>query len=201
MVRIFIEAKKETTSECVFVRSYLSHLGINADEYDLVCVDGKDNLKNCRNKFTENTIEGGRNLIVFDADFPETQGGFEIRKAEILEQLKGLGVKAELFLFPNNEEDGMFENLLEHLMLTEKHKQFLDCYHDYETCLGKDYIAPNTKGKVYTYISSQKTLSQAQRRKLGSGQWLFENPLYWDLNCDYLRPLKDFLLTHVKESK
>lgn len=201
MVRIFIEAKKEATSEFVFVKSYLAFLGIEKNLYEIVCVDGKDNLKNCRNKFAENTIEGGRNLVVFDADFPKTNGGFQTRRSDLLEQLKEMGAEADLFLFPNNADDGIFENLLENLMLAEKHKQLLDCYHDYELCLGKDYVAPNTKGKVFTYISSQKGLSNTQRNKLGSGQWLFDNSLYWNLDCDYLRPFKEFLLTYLKEKK
>lgn len=196
MVRIFIEAKKAETSECVFLSSYLHHLGIGEEAYDIVCVDGKDNLARCRNKFLENTIEGGINLIVFDADRPDTKGGFESRKAEITALLEDLAIEAELFLFPCNSEDGIFENLLERLMQTERHKQFLDCYHDYELCLGSDYIAPNTKGKVFTYISSQKELTRGQRKKLGSGQWLFEDARYWDLDNDCLLPLKEFLLTH-----
>lgn len=196
MVRIFIEAKKPATSEYVFLRSYLHHFNISEDAYDIVCVDGKDSLPYCRNKFLENTIEGGTNLIVFDADRPNTKGGFETRKEEMAALLENLAIEAELFLFPSNKEDGIFENLLERLMQTEKHKQFLDCYHDYELCLGSDYIAPNTKGKVFTYISSQKDLTPGQRKKLGSGQWLFEDTRYWDLDNNCLLPLKEFLLTH-----
>lgn len=51
---------------------------------------------------------------------------------------------------------------------------------------------------MHTYISAQKTLSNTQRNKLGSGQWLFNDARYWNLNAEALKPLKDFLTTYIK---
>ena len=77
------------------------------------------------------------------------------------------------------------------------HEQWLHCYSDYETCLGNHYLTPNLKGKLFTYISAQKTLSNTQRNKLGSGQWLFNDAQYWNLNAPELQPLKDFLCNNI----
>lgn len=79
----------------------------------------------------------------------------------------------------------------------ETHEQWLHCYSDYETCLGNHYLTPNLKGKLFTYISAQKTLSNTQRNKLGSGQWLFNDAQYWNLNAPELQPLKDFLCNNI----
>ena len=87
---------------------------------------------------------------------------------------------------------------MEHLIQKEKHAQMLDCYADYETCLGNDYVHPNLKGKNFTYISAMK-MSSSKRRKLGNGEWMFDNAEYWSLESDYLKPLKAFLQQHCSK--
>lgn len=202
MIRIFIEAKKKETSEYNFLDTYIhKHLGIDCSLYSIECVDGKDNLPNAQNKFLENTVEGGVNLLVFDADTPGTGGGFETRKNELQLQLDALGIEAEMFLFPNNGDDGIFENLLEKLALTEKYKTFFGCFSDYEMCLGNDYRHPDLKAKVFTYISSMKSLSNSKWKRLGTGNWQFSDANYWDLENEYLEPLKTFLLKHLSTNK
>ena len=68
MTRIFIEARHEKTSEYVFLVTLLEYLGFTEEQYDIICVGGKNNLINAANKFRENTLEEGSNLIIFDAD-------------------------------------------------------------------------------------------------------------------------------------
>lgn len=74
MTQIFIESRYEKTSEYVFVDTVIKNLGFTEDQYKIICVDGNSNLVKTANKFKENTIEGGKNLIVFDADTPATGG-------------------------------------------------------------------------------------------------------------------------------
>ena len=84
------------------------------------------------------------------------------------------------------------------------HQLFFDCFEDYERCVSgvKDksgeplYNTPNLKGKLHTYMNAQK-LSNKLRRKLGTGDWLFDNTNYWNLNAVALQPLKDFLTSHL----
>lgn len=197
MIRIFLETGKKTTSEYVFINTLMRHvLKVEESEYSIDCVNGKDNLHNAANKFISYSEDGDVNLIIFDADSPENNGGYNERKQTLTEELQSYGIKADIFLFPNNKDDGDFESLLESLMRIDKHKTFVDCYSDYEKCLGHEYVAPNRKGKLFTYISAMP-MSKTKRGKLGSGEWRFEDEEYWDLSNEYLQPLISFLERHL----
>ena len=54
------------------------------------------------------------------------------------------------------------------------------------------YQVPNLKGKLHTYINAVP-MEKKLRNSLGSGNWQFQNSDYWDLDCEYLNPLKIFL--------
>ena len=179
-------------------KTLIENLGYNISSNKVEFVNGYKNLVNVIPTIKARCAEGGKVIIIFDADSLGNNGGYETRKKEIEEVLGENNAQAELFLFPNNEEDGDFETLLEHLIQKEKHTQMLDCYADYETCLGNDYVHPNLKGKIFTYISAMK-MSSSKRRKLGNGEWMFDNAEYWDLNSDYLKPLKAFLQQHCSK--
>ena len=195
MTYIFLETGKPATSEAVFIKTLIENLGYNISSNKVEFVNGYKNLVNVIPTIKARCAEGGKVIIIFDADSLGNNGGYETRKKEIEEVLGENNAQAELFLFPNNEEDGDFETLLEHLIQKEKHTQMLDCYADYETCLGNDYVHPNLKGKIFTYISAMK-MSSSKRRKLGNGEWMFDNAEYWSLESDYLKPLKAFLQQH-----
>lgn len=193
MVRFYLETGKKTTSEYVFLKTLLKHWGILDQNYEIECVDGKDSLHLMTNKMKETALEGGKNVIIFDADSAQNGGGFDRRKTELEELLREMGVTAELFLFPNNQDDGDVEVLMETLMQKELHERFFHCYGDYEICLGNDYQAPNLKGKLHTYISAQKDLSNRQRKSLGAGQWLFNEKRFWNIDRETLNPLRMFI--------
>ena len=196
MIKIFIEAQKKQTSEYHFMDDYVGHaLGIPKEKYDIVPSNGWTNLRNLEPAFQLNTINGDKNLIVFDADRPGNNGGFEKRQKEIIAILSEMSVSADLFLFPNNKDDGMFEDLLKNIMVHDSHERFFDCYSDYTNCLGDEYVHPNLKGEVLTYISSMKSLPNRVRRNLGTGDWQFTNKEYWDLEAGYLQPLRTFILS------
>lgn len=193
MIRIYLETGKQTTPESVFVRTFMCHLGVKNNDFEVICVGGKDNLKKVFNKMVETVMDGGQNLVIFDADEINNGGGFEKRKEQMEALLSGAGVNADLFLWPNNRDDGDFETLIEKLIRVDLHRQFMDCFHDYEVCLGDNYLTPNRKGKLHTFVSAQKGLSKKQRDGLGSGEWMFDNPGLWNLDSCELAPLKDFL--------
>ena len=194
MIKIFLETGKKTTQEYVFIKTLLvTKLNKPSSDYELITVGGWNALPQVVNAFKSNTLENGENLIVFDADFAENGGGYEVRRQALEAEITRLGIYAELFLFPNNHDDGDLETLLETIAQKEKHTRFFDCFGDYENCLGTEYQTPNRKGKLFTYISSMKSLTMAQRHKLGQGEWCFDNDEYWDLDSEELKPLKDFL--------
>lgn len=193
MVRIYLEAESAKVHEYVFVSTLMKHWGYDNSRFEIVPVRGKDNLHNVKVKFDETTLEGGRNIVIFDADFPSNGGGYENRRVELLEKLHELGVYADLFLFPNNHDDGDVEVLLDTLARKDKHKRFFECFHDYECCLGKDYNSPDLKGKLYTYMTSQKAFSKRKISEIKSGQWKFDDTDYWDIDRETLNPLKTFI--------
>ncbi len=198
MTYIFLETGKPTTSEAVFIKTLIENLGYNMSSNKVEFVNGYKNLINVIPTIKARCAEDGKVIIIFDADSPGNNGGYYTRREEIEKILDENKTQAELFLFPNNDEDGDFETLLEHLMQKTKHAKMLDCYTDYENCLGNDYVHPNLKGKIFTYISAMK-MTNSKRRKLGNGEWMFDNAEYWNLESDYLKPLKDFLQQHCSK--
>ena len=199
MIRIFIESRNRTTPEYKFVDTLLKRMGIDPASYEIIPLNGKDTLHLAKNQFLQNTAEGGRNLIAFDADSEENLGGYRRRKDDLVSKLNQLDITAELFLWPDDSEDGDFETLLESIARKDLHSQFFDCFNDYEACLGREYLKPNRKGKLHTYVSSRK-LSNNQRRSIGSGEWLFENENLWNLEAPSLTPIKKFLSSNFEES-
>ncbi len=199
MIAIFIEAGHKNTAEYTFMAALLSLMGYGDDQYEIITVGGKDNLPGMRPKMLANMAEGVRNIVIFDADSAGNGGGCERRRSELTEALSGLGVEAELFLFPDNTSDGDFETLLLQIARQDLHKVFFDCFGDFESCVRRDYVAPNLKGKLHTYVSSQKWLSNKQRDRLGRGDWLFDVHDLWDMDSDRLSSLKDFIRANLQD--
>lgn len=198
-VCIFIESDKETTNEGHFVRhmAKLVYAG-DSKEIEIVGTGGYTNLDQFAVQMQRNTDNGIKNLVIFDADFPK-EGGFEKRKAELLSVKAEKGVDFELFLFPNNKDDGTFEHLLEHLA-TEEHKGLLECFEGYESCIrGRNnpkYISPDQKAKMYAYVSTQTDPKDIKMFK--KGDWRFNQTDLWNLDVDYLTSLKDFLSSNLE---
>lgn len=202
MVQLFIEAKKRETSECVFLETLIRRFVPDAMPFRINPVDGWTNLCQMVNVMTMqvNQDSGGKNLVIFDADSPDHGGGYEERLKEIKTRLTSNGIQADLFLWPDNRSDGTVEDLMLGIARKELHPVFFDCFEDYEKCLAgvseedgtPKYHCPDLKSKVFTYISSMP-LSNAQRRHLGGGNWLFDNPDYWDLESDKLDAIAGFL--------
>lgn len=198
-VCIFIESDKETTNEGHFVRhmAKLVYAG-DSKEIEIVGAGGYTNLKKFAVQMQRNTDNGIKNLVIFDADFPK-EGGFEKRNLKLLNLKDKEKVDFELFLFPNNQDDGTFEHLLEHLV-TEEHKGLLECFEGYESCIrGRNnpkYVSPDQKAKMYAYVSTQTDPNDIKMFK--KGDWRFNQADLWSLDVDYLTPLKDFLSSHLK---
>jgi len=199
------EAKKNAgffTNEYHFVNDYLHHImpSIEQKDYTITDVGGKDKLSFFANQMKQNQRLGELNLVIFDSDFSSNGGGFKRRREEILALKEQLGIEFELFLFPNNHEEGAFEELLLKI-INQKHQCLLDCFKGYEMCIGnydkeKKYERPNTKAKIYSYISTFKR-SRSQKEKFKAGNWDFLNQEYWNLDVEYLMPLKNFFLSIV----
>ena len=206
MNKIFIEAKKKETTEYHFIKTILD-VFFPKKKVDFIFMDGIGNLYNetILNQMRLAQDNGEQIILLTDADTKEKGVGFAKRKVEIDNSMNAHSLSFPYFIYPNNQDDGDIENLMESTARRNLHPTFFDCFEDYEKCVSgaKDtngnplYNTPNLKGKLHTYISSQQ-LSKNQRDKLGSGNWLFKNENYWNLNAETLEPLKNFLKQNLK---
>ncbi len=202
MVSIFIEDSKNGKDanflHCLICKLFTDEL----PNYDIESIGGYTNLKLALPKFQENDDRKIKNIIIFDADDLSNGGSYKSRRAELESQLKEMNVNYDLFLLPNNSDDGCFETLYEKIVNPE-HLRIIDCFDNYENCIAQYktksgsliYKTPEQKSKMYAYISSMP-LNYKQHKTL-SKNWMFDNSEFWDLDNDYLLPLKEFLIKNI----
>lgn len=176
-------------------------------EYKFVYTKGKDNIKSVSVKQAiEMTIDGGGDVFfIFDADNDFTQN-----KQSILNQWADLNVanhpEPKIFLFPNNKDAGALENLLEQIIhpcnkpLFEYWKdlkqealisELTDKYNSCDLCnsfLPMKLYGPDLKMAIHNY-AYQLTSKKAKERDRD-----YTDKRIWNLDCEYLEPLKSFLL-------
>lgn len=170
-------------------------------DFDIIDVGGKDKLRLYENQMRDNTMQGDKNVVIFDCDDASTGGGIDSRKANFETLKRNSDIDFDYFLFPNNKDDGAFEDMLLHI-INDEHCGIMDCFSNYEACVGGQnelkggdvYEMPNVKAKIYTYIMSFKR-SRSASEKVKKGDWDFTNKEYWNLDSDYLAPLRSFLLS------
>lgn len=192
MKYVYIEAANNKQPEYKFLQTYADSVGLKDIEFKPV--GGKDNLKNLKNELLKQQLENNVVAILFDADSIQNRGGYSNRIREINDELSNIGVRASIFLWPNNRDDGDFETMLDNIVRRDIHKEFFDCFEDYEKCVAKSYNVPNLKGKLHTFVTAQKGLTNQQKKNISS-DWFFDNGSLWNLSSPYLNPLKDFLLS------
>lgn len=174
-------------------------------EYKIVCAKGKDNIKSVEQAI-EMPIDGGRDvLFIFDSD-----NDFAQNKQSILNQWADLNVanhpEPKIFLFPNNKDTGALENLLKQIIhpcnkpLFEYWKdlkqealisELTDKYNSCDLCnpfLPMKLYGPDLKMAIHNY-AYQLTLENAKERDRD-----YTDKRIWNLDCEYLEPLKSFLL-------
>ena len=206
MTNILIEAKCERTPECHFLRAVINRIRPQC-EIKFIFMDGIGNLfkETILNQIRQAALTGEGIILLADADTVAKGYGFARRNKEIDEGMKKNNISVDYFLYPDHGSDGDVETLMESTARRDLHGVFFDCYEDYESCVSgvKDengqprYNTPNRKGKLHTYITAQE-LSNEERKHCGSGNWLFDSPLYWNLAHPALTPLKTFLINHLR---
>ena len=168
----------EGEEDLFFMKNYLSHIKKDSLSIDLEQIEGKDNL--VKEDVRLSIAKGHEVIIVFDAN--------ENTREEVSKKLQGL--EYNLFLFPDNSNNGNLEDLLEQIILPNKQDIF-ECFENYEKCLKeKDYPLPNKKAKIYSY----KLATCALKEKRKEDQF---KPEYWNFDSSALDPLKHFLLENL----
>ncbi|GAA9979160.1 hypothetical protein VN0965_06510 [Helicobacter pylori] len=165
---IYTEGKsdKNFLSWCLDVWEYQAH-------FDIIHVEGKDKLfsdefyEKIENILTNNNPRYEQVCIIFDADIKEesqeSDAGFDNKLKHIRKEFKEKGIdfpKEQIFLFPNNQDNGDLETLL--LEIAE-HKEIIQCFKRYLKCIEckcigiKEHHGPIKnirKSKWYTYLEA-----------------------------------------------
>ncbi|MCQ2886896.1 hypothetical protein JT170_05295 [Helicobacter pylori] len=143
-ILIFIEGP----SDKVFLEVYLYFLeDLPIKNFKVRSTNGKDNLSS---KLLLETEKYAKTLIIFDAD-----KNYESNKKEILSKTQQKITEEQIFLFPNNQDDGDLETLL---LEIAKHDDFLKCFEGYLECIkSKEHYKPIKnirKSKWYAYLEA-----------------------------------------------
>lgn len=197
MIKVFIEGKGDK----VFVNYLIkNHPGINkGHDFEIINTGGWTQLHNFKAKFEEVSDNSGESLVIFDADTDKNNGGFTKRKQDLENIKQTHNIEFKLFLFPNNSNDGDFEDLLE-LIINKKHSDLLTCFESFENCVSKLntdageelYSLPAKKAKIYSYVTSLAQ-NQDELNKIKKLDYLYDKTELWDLKCKELDPLINFL--------
>lgn len=189
----------EGASDKDFLLLLLKFMG--KDRYvDIYDCEGKDGIVNVKENLKDNldaanTRDCSRILIIFDAD-----NSIETAINNIEKQLKDLNFFNEnirIFLLPNNKDKGNLETLLEKIA---KYQKILKCFDCYKECIeNKQNVipnlkTPNKKSKWFAY-------KEAFGYKNGIKKENFDISKYIDFNADYIKELKEFLISAFKENK
>lgn len=167
-----------------FIELYCKDLNVDV-RIDIV--GGKNNLKNRADLVLRNDE---KHLIIFDAD-----DDYNNSKANIDNQINQMNIPKEnyeIFLLPNNKENGNLETLIEKIA---RHKELLNCFESYEKCikglaLRNDNIKlPPKKSKVFAYMESFGFKNPIKLKEFDLNSCI-------DLKNKYLEDLKKFLLDH-----
>lgn len=180
VVTIFVEGKADKR----FIEDFVSfHFGKEKLEIlSFIDVKGKDSIHLVSNEFIKNSDQDGTNLLIFDAD-----SDYSERVKELKKQKQELGIDFELFLFPNNKDNGDLETLLLNLTI-QKHQGIFECFKPFNDCLlvkNPNYNVPSLKTQIYSYLDFQRLEPKENDRNY--------NIDCWDLNNEYAKPLFDFL--------
>ncbi len=198
-ILIFVEGIADVT----FIKQYVKFaFDIELGENQIINVQGWNNLINqtkqgegYQNQMNLNNYNGGKNLVIFDAD--KDLGS---RQTEILEWKAKYKLEFELFLFPNDSDTGALEDLLERI-INPINKSIFDCWKRYETCIsnkaiegrGTPLTIPAKKTKIYGYLEALLGSSHSEKEKIKEKYRNYLETNHWDLNSPDLNPLKNFL--------
>ncbi|MBR6140380.1 MAG: hypothetical protein IKQ37_01255 [Bacteroidaceae bacterium] len=153
------------------------------------------------NAMRQNTDVGGKNLVIFDAD-----EDCEARRKELLAIRDEFGVEFELFLLPNNKDAGELEDMLEQI-INPDNQPVMDCWATYEGELEKVRIPTKTpptltipakKTKIYAYLETLLGKTRSQKKLIKDANRNYENTQHWNLDAEYLEPLREYMRRHWK---
>ena len=158
------------------------------------------NIREMRN----NADQGGVNLVIFDAD-----DDYKDRHQKLLAMKEQFEVEFELFLLPNNQDTGTLEDMLENI-INPNNRPIFDCWENYEKELvtldipGRTpppLTTPAKKTKIYGYLEALLGESKSHKNLIKEANRNYENAQHWNLDAEYLEPLKKFLKRYLEKNE
>ena len=101
------------------------------------------------------------------------------------------------------------EDLLENI-INPNNQPIFDCWGHYEQELVQLDIpgrtpppltTPAKKTKIYGYLEALLGASGEQKKLIKEANRNYETPLHWNLEAEYLEPLKEFLVNNIKQAE
>ncbi|ACD47835.1 DUF3226 domain-containing protein [Helicobacter pylori] len=207
-ILIYTEGKSDRN----FLGWYLNFLKCE-NRFDIFDIEGKDKLISDEflkkiDKILNNEHQAYKQVcIIFDADKKESQesdAGFDNKLEHICEKLKEKEInfpREQIFLFPNNQDDGDLETLL---LEIAKHDKFLKRFEGYLECIkSKEHYKPiKNKSKWYAYLEASGLEDLNTKKNIFDNEGKVKNEYKEDyerlkkaikFESDILVPLKNFL--------
>ena len=188
-----------------FFKQYIHHVfGEKVPDEQIVVLKGWDRLKTeaSATRMRSMSANGGINLVIVDAD-----KDFQTRKDEIAKWQQENEVEFELFLLPNNQNNGALEDMLENI-INPNNRPIFDCWENYEKELVTLNIpgrtpppltTPAKKTKIYGYLEALLGETKSQKDLIKEANRNYENTQHWNLDAEYLRLLKEFLEDKISD--
>jgi len=195
----------EGIADVAFIKQYIHHLwNVVVGENNILSLGGWTNLKGTtwQQRMRTNTANDVINIVILDAD-----KDIDARRADILNWKQQNNLEFELFLLPNDKDAGALEDLLENI-INPNNKPIFDCWEDYEKALVKLDIpgrtpppltTPAKKTKIYGYLEALLLETKSQKELIKEANRNYENVQHWNLDAEYLKPLKEFLVKNINE--
>ena len=169
----------------------------------IVKLEGWTNLKGTtwQQRMRAITDKGGTNIVIIDAD-----KDIDARRSDVLSWKEENALEFELFLLPNNQDTGALEDLLENI-INPNNRPIFDCWENYEKelvtldILGRTpppLTTPAKKTKIYGYLEALLGESNTQKELIKEVNRNYENTQHWNLDEEYLEPLKKFLVENLQ---
>ncbi|GHQ80031.1 hypothetical protein JP0078_02020 [Helicobacter pylori] len=217
-ILIYTEGKSDRN----FLGWYLNFLKCK-DHFDIFDIEGKNKLTSGEfpkkiEKILKNKHQTYKQVcIIFDADKKESQGsdaGFDNKLKHICKELKEKGIdfpREQIFLFPNNQDDGDLEDLL---LKIANHEEFINCFESYLDCIKKkEHCKPIKnirKNKWYAYLEVLGLEDLYTKKNIFDIEGKVKNEYKEDyeklkkaikFESDLLVPLKNFLERFAKNNQ
>lgn len=185
MNKIYIYVEGRSDKE--FLECCLRHWG-KLESFEININMNSNTIKgNLLNKIKSHKDNDEQVLIVFDADKDSNK-----TRDRILKESQKLIANQEIFLFPDNQNNGELEFLLLKIARDKKPYECFKCYMD---CLGELKVNVSKKSAMFAYreaMGAEKNIKE----KIETIQKEFERIFDFDSNA--LNPLREFMEQAIK---